>query len=260
MAVPTYRRRIRITTAPGKARADIEDDAHRFGVALLHDGTKVTAIRGEGLRTPWTLCIDAARQVERLIGMPLTPDPAAIYKYTDGTQQCTHAFDVAGLAIAHAYRGTPQRQYDIDVPYPVLSHDAPKTVTLHRDGHLVLKWSVEAGVVTFPPPYAGHDLASIQRWAKSALPDPDDYEAVVVARRATHISGVKTTDLDQRKSAGDGGSSMGRCFVFQPERAYVAWRIRGNTRDFSDGSDKMLSDLETIAPDGLGPMPEDDNP
>jgi hypothetical protein len=52
MAVPTYRRRIRITTAPGKARADIEDDAHRFGVALLHDGVKVTAIRGEGLRTP----------------------------------------------------------------------------------------------------------------------------------------------------------------------------------------------------------------
>ena len=77
----------------------------------------------------------------------------------------------------------------------------------------------------------------------------------MVARRATHISGVKTTDLDQRKSAGDGGSSMGRCWVFQPERAYVAWRIKGNTRDFSEGSDKMLSDLETIAPDGLGPMP-----
>ncbi len=145
MAVATYRRRIRITTAPGKARADIEDDAHRFGVALLHDGAKVTAIRGEGLRTPWTLCIDAAKQVERLIGMPLTPDPAAIYKYTNGTQQCTHAFDVAGLAIAHAYRGTPQRQYDIDVPYPVLSHDAPKTVTLHRDGQLVAEMERRGG-------------------------------------------------------------------------------------------------------------------
>jgi hypothetical protein len=255
MAIPTYRRRIRITTAPGKARADIEDDAHRYGVALLHDGNKVTAIRGEGLRTPWTLCIDAAKLVDRLIGMPLTADPAAIYKYTDGTQQCTHAFDVAGLAIAHAYRGTPQRQYDIDVPYPVLSYDLPKTVTLYRDGQLVLQWTVEGGVVTSPPRYAGQDLAGILRWARTTLPDPDDYEAVVVARRATHISGVKTTDLDQRQSAGEGGSSMGRCWVFQPERAYVAWRIKGNTRDFSEGTDQMLSDLETIAPDGLGPMP-----
>jgi hypothetical protein len=225
MAIPTYRRRIRITTAPGKARADIEDDAHRYGVALLHDGNKVTAIRGEGLRTPWTLCIDAAKLVDRLIG------------------------------IAHAYRGTPQRQYDIDVPYPVLSYDLPKTVTLYRDGQLVLQWTVEGGVVTSPPRYAGQDLAGILRWARTTLPDPDDYEAVVVARRATHISGVKTTDLDQRQSAGEGGSSMGRCWVFQPERAYVAWRIKGNTRDFSEGTDQMLSDLETIAPDGLGPMP-----
>jgi len=48
---------------------------------------------------------------------------------------------------------------------------------------------------------------------------------------------------------------MGRCWVFQPERAAAAWRIRGNTRDFTQGPDQMLSDLETIAPDGLGPMP-----
>ncbi|MGO9058525.1 MAG: hypothetical protein ACLQU2_14235 [Candidatus Binataceae bacterium] len=261
MAVPTYRRRIRITTAPGKARADIEDDAHRFGVALVHDGTKVTAIRGEGLRTPWTLCIDAALLVERLIGMALTPDAAAIYKHTDGTRQCTHAFDVAGLAIAHAFRGTQQRQYDIDVPYPVLSVEAPKTVTLHRDGQLVLRWTVDNGVITSPAAYAGQDLGGVVRWARTALPDPDDYEAVVVLRRATHISGVKTQDMDQRVSAADGGRSMGRCWVFQPERAAVAWRIRGNTRDFSEGPEPMLTDLETIAPDGLGPMPtpEDHN-
>jgi hypothetical protein len=261
MPIPTYRRRIRITTAPGKARADIEDDPHRYGVALVHDGTKVTAIRGEGLRTPWTLCIDAARLVDRLVGMPLTPDAAAIYKYTDGTQQCTHAFDVAGLAIAHAFRGTPHRQYDIDVPYPTPSFDMPKTVTLLRDGKLALRWTVEAGVVTSPEPYAGQNLADILRWARRELTDPDEYEAVVVARRASYISGVKTVDLDLRVSAADGGQSMGRCWVFQPERAQVAWRIRGNTRDFTQSADPMLSDLERIAPDGLGPMPtpDDDN-
>ncbi len=259
MSVPTYRRRIRITTASGMARADIEDDAHRYGVALLHDGHKVTAIRGEGLRTPWTLCIDAARLVDRLVGMPLTADAAAIYKYTDGRFQCTHAFDVAGLGIAHAFRGTPHRQYDIDVPYPVLDHNARKTITLLRDEKLALQWTVEAGMIISPAPFAGQSLADVVRWAKTTFTDPDDYEAVVVARRATHISGVKTQDLDQRVSAADGGQSMGRCWVFQPERAAVAWRIRGNTRDFSEGADPMLSDLDTIAPDGLGPMPENPN-
>jgi hypothetical protein len=191
--------------------------------------------------------------------MALTPDAAAIYKQTDGTHQCTHAFDVAGLAIAHAFRGTPRRQYDIDVPYPVLSVDAPKTVTLHRDGQLVLRWTVDNGVITSPAPYGRQDLGGIVRWARTALPDPDDYEAVVVLRRATYISGVKTQDMDQRVSAADGGRSMGRCWVFQPERADVAWRIKGNTRDFTESQEPMLSDLETIAPDGLGPMPEEDN-
>jgi hypothetical protein len=255
MAIPTYRRRIRITTAPGRARADIEDDAHRYGVALVHDGSKVTAIRGEGLRTPWTLCVDAALLVDRLVGMPLTSDPAAIYKYTDGRFQCTHAFDVAGLAVAHAYRGTPRRQYDIDVPYPTLEPNARKTLTLLRDGQLALQWTVEAGMIVEPAPYAGQSLADVVRWAKKNLSDPDDYEAVVIARRATHISGVKTQDLDTRVSAADGGQSMGRCWVFQPERAAVAWRIRGNTRDFTASAEPMLSDLQTIAPDGLGPMP-----
>jgi hypothetical protein len=259
MPHPTYRRRIRITTAPGKARADIEDDAHRYGVALVHDGARVTAIRGEGLRTPWTLCIEAARLVDRLVGMPLTSDPAAIYKYTDGTQQCTHAFDVAGLAIAHACRGTARREYDIDVPYPVMEPNARKTVTVLRDGTPALQWTVEGGMIIAPEPFAGRNLGEVVRWARRALTDPDDYEAVVVARRATYISGVKTQDLDQRVSAADGGQSMGRCWVFQPERAAVSWRIRGNTRDFTSSAAPMLADLETIAPDGLGPMPREDS-
>ncbi|HEY2107186.1 MAG TPA: hypothetical protein VGH29_15410 [Candidatus Binataceae bacterium] len=260
MPHPTYRRRIRITTAPGKARADIEDDAHRYGIALIHDDRKVTAIRGEGLRTPWTLCVDAAKLVDRLVGMPLTSDAAAIYKYTDGTLQCTHAFDVAGLAIAHAFRGTPQRQYDIDVPYPVLEPNARKTVTVLRDGRPALQWTVEGGIIISPAPFAGRNLGEVVRWARKELTDPDDYEAVVVARRATHISGVKTQDLDQRVSAADGGQSMGRCWVFQPQRAAAAWRIRGNTRDFTPSADPMLTDLDTIAPDGLGPMPAPEDP
>src|SRR5690606_20541627 len=49
-----YRRSLLIVTRePGVVVADLEDDFHRFRVVLEHDGARVTAVSGEGLRTPW---------------------------------------------------------------------------------------------------------------------------------------------------------------------------------------------------------------
>ncbi|MDB5968420.1 MAG: hypothetical protein JWQ90_870 [Hydrocarboniphaga sp.] len=36
-----YRRRLRIVTGPGWARADLEDDPHRYGVEVHHDGADI---------------------------------------------------------------------------------------------------------------------------------------------------------------------------------------------------------------------------
>jgi len=41
-----YRRRIRIATSPGQARADLEDDPHRYGVIVRHDGEHLTGVEG----------------------------------------------------------------------------------------------------------------------------------------------------------------------------------------------------------------------
>src|SRR6266511_3842032 len=97
-----YRRRIRIRTAAGIARADLEDDPHRYAVIVRHDGERVSAIEGRTVRTPWTSCREATSVLDRLVGIPLSPNPLAVYASTNGREQCTHLFDLAGLAIAHA--------------------------------------------------------------------------------------------------------------------------------------------------------------
>jgi hypothetical protein len=240
-----YRRRIRSSTAPGFARADIEDDPHRYGVIVHHDGERITAIEGVPLRTPWDLCVDAAQQLQLLIGMPLAPSPTAVHRYTRAAQQCTHMFDVAGVAVAHAARGIAARQYDVEVP--VTAVDGISELYLRRDGELILHWRVERDVIVAPAEFAGRDVRTLQKWAETALNDPDQYEAVVLLRRAMKIAACRYYDLDTAPVAsaiGDVDQVMGGCFVYQPGVAERAARKIGSMRDFTRHPELMLRDLD----------------
>jgi len=123
-----YRRHIRLHAAPGAVRADMEDDSHRFGVIVRHDGRVVRAVEGLPMRTPWTLCSGARDLLSALVGMQLAPTPLAAARHTDQKQQCTHMFDLATLAVAHAARGIAGREYHIEAPWYLL--DGPRTITL----------------------------------------------------------------------------------------------------------------------------------
>jgi hypothetical protein len=237
-----YRRRIRIQTGPGEARADLEDDPHRYGVVIRHDGERVTAIGGLTLRTPWTLCREAARVLDRLLGMPLSSNPLAVYRYADGRVQCTHLFDIAGLAIAHAARGTLLRQYDIDVP--CFNPMGARTARLRRDGHELLWWTVEDTRITAPTHFAGRNLRNMMPWVEERFADVDDFEAIVVLRRAVNISGSRAYDLDAMPHAQATGHVTGACYVFQPGVAERAVRVFGSTLDFGESPEHLLADLE----------------
>ena len=66
--------------------------------------------------------------------------------------QCTHQFDLAGLAVAHATRDDEQRQYDIEVP-PATS-PAVGGRCAWRDGELLLEWTITyGGGLTAPSPF-----------------------------------------------------------------------------------------------------------
>lgn len=236
-----YRRRIRIHTEPGYARADLEDDPHRYGIALHHDGERVTRIKAYPLRTPWTLCVAAEANLQRLVGMPLSADPTALFRHTAPGEQCTHMFDTAGLAIAHAARGTRLRQYDIEAPY--WRFGGPRELHLSRDGEPLMSWTVEDRQILAPQPYAGQDWQKMLNWARHHFGDIDDIEAVVVLRRAVMISHGRTVSLDTISNAAQTGHVGGACYVFHPGVAEHAMRKPGSTLDFTDRPEALLADL-----------------
>jgi hypothetical protein len=235
-----YRRRVRIETGAGTARAEMEDDPHRYGATLHHEGGVITAVEGRALRTPWSACGEAVALLQKLVGVPLHPDPQQVYRHTNGRLQCTHLFDLAGLAAAHAARGIAARTYDAEVPCidPVLPRDA----VLRVDGEEALRWSLKRTRIVGPPSFAGQDVTTMMAWAKQRFIDRDRFEAVLVLRRAVFVSGNRRHDLDLMARASDTGHTIGACHVFSSGVVDRAVRLPGTTRDFSDPGVGMLTD------------------
>lgn len=219
-------RTVRISTRHGEARAVVEDDFHHFRVSVFHDGKVVTSVTGEAPRHPWTLCAYAATRLSELVGMPLSSRAQAVAQYAAPRLQCTHQFDLAGLAVAAAARGIARRRYDVSVTDPV---DERRTATLSRDGRVLLSWTLQHTLILDPPPFKGRALrAEFAAWASENLSE-DECEAALVLRRAIFISGGREVDLDQLVHA----SATGGCIVNQPKNAERALRMKGATIDFS---------------------------
>jgi hypothetical protein len=244
-----YRRRIRVVArAPDTVEAGIEDDFHHFRVTLHHDGVNVRDVSSEAHRIPWTTCTDAGAQLQLLAGMPLEASCLAAGRWTSPSQQCTHMFDLAGLAAAHAYRratddrAASSRQYDAVVPYES-RRGARREVTLARDRTVLLHWIIERDQVVDPPPYSEVPFTGgFFRWADTALP-PDDAEAAIVLRRACTIGMGRGMDQDVWSSAAEiSAGPTGVCYSQQPQRRDVAFRVRGNIADFDSDPEALLAD------------------
>jgi hypothetical protein len=236
-----YRRRIRLVARGDAVRADLEDDFHRFGVVLRHDGARVAEARGESFRFPWATCPGASARIEELARLPLLARAADLSAHTDVRLHCTHMYDLFALALAHAAAGRRRRQYDVAVPDRTERRTAP---TLHRDGELVLAWRVEGHGVVDPPPFAGLALRGrpFLAWIGANL-DPDAAEAALVLRRAIYIALGRGTDLDAVESADRITPIAGAsCHSMQPGIAEHAHRIRNATRDFTTRPDTLLPD------------------
>lgn len=229
----------------------LEDDFHYFVVTVHHDGAVVTGIASEAFRWPWTTCPGAGDQLQLLVGMPLSPRCLAVGDITNPRLQCTHQFDLAGLAVAHATRDVEVRQYDATVPFGAQS-GGPQAVTLLRDGVEALAWTLDGHACVDPEPYASAPWrGGFLRWADAAL-EVDDAEAAVVLRRACDISLGRGADLRSYRSAGELAiGASGVCYTFQPETAAVAYRQRGTIVDWDGHVDEMLAG-------GPHPAPRDD--
>lgn len=235
-----YLRRI-VLTAPDQrtVTADLEDDFHRFGLVLRHDGHHVVSCEGDAVRYPWTECPGATEPLRAVSGVPLHERGNTIADRVSPSANCTHLFDLAALAVAHAAARRSRREYVAVVPD---RDDAWRTTaTLRRDGNVVLEWELEGLEVRSEGPFHGLRLrGGFQRWTSEML-EPEDAESALVLRRACEISMGRNTPWDRLPAAIDVGEFMlGVCHTFQPGRAEVALRVKGSTRDFSQDPARLL--------------------
>jgi hypothetical protein len=241
----SYRRRIRtVITDDGVVDAGLEDDFHFFTVTLRHDGEHVTAMEGGARRWPWSTCPDAAGPLRSLEGMPLSRRCLAVGDHGDPRLNCTHMFDLAGLAVAHAARGGPigtERQYDVQIPYAAQfggEHD----VRVWRDGELVHTWTLDGRDCITPPPFSEVPWrGGFLRWADRTF-EPEESEPVIVLRRACDIGIGRGMDLDGYDTAEELAPMMrGICYSMQPEQIPVALRNKDSAKDYDSNPDALLA-------------------
>jgi hypothetical protein len=237
-----YRRRVRIVGTEGRCSVDIEDDQHRFGADIDHDGAKVLAVHGRAPRTPWTTCPAAIAQLQILVGTPLLPSPFAVLRQVVLAQQCTHLVDMAVLAVAAAARGLRYRQYDATLSIEDRDGSDWRTGTLERSDGGTTRWTFRDGFVVEPESYAGLEMRRAASWIGDHSDDPDIIEEAFVMQRSLLVAGGRRVRLDVVHQASDQVWMLGACYSFQPDRVDRAKRIVGSSRTFADPDD-LLTDL-----------------
>jgi len=217
-----------------QARAAMEDDFHNFRAEVTIENSIVVSARSESPRFPWATCPAGARHVGMLVGKPASALAHSVTRLVNPRDQCTHALDLTGLAIAGAVRKDRLVEYRAAVPCRV---DERTQATITRNGTLILSWDVDGIVITYPAPYSSHGLLDgFSTWAIETL-DPLTAEAALILRRCVCISLGRVQDLDAVAHS----SGLGRCYTEQPHRAPNATRMIGSTHDFTENSDTLGS-------------------
>ena len=240
-----FRRRIRLVNVDSTCTVgELEDDCHHFRVELHHDGARIIAADGHHFRGPWTTCRHAPEPLRAIEGQPMRANASALGDYTDPRANCTHLFDLTGLAMAHSFRPEPERQYDMlvtDMTGPTLAQEA----VIWRDGEEIVRWQLEQREVVAPPEWAGAPLRNkFIRWAGERL-DADTAEAAIALRRVIDIAMSRIADLDHVETAASITSTdmMGRCMTYSPQHISVALRVKGSARSWEHHGHLLLSDM-----------------
>jgi hypothetical protein len=145
-------------------------------------------------------------------------------------------FEMAGLAVTQAARGTGPRRYDAFVADPA---EGRQIAELLCDGERILAWVLEDGVIAEPAEHRGRKPSNFRSRGLAEI-SPAAAEAILLLRRAVMAAKARGADIDQYPTAAD-VSPGGACFVFRPGVAELARRRYGSVSDFSAG---------------LGPLPD----
>lgn len=241
-----FRRRIRLVNVDASCTVgELEDDCHHFRVELHHDGVTIMSAAGEYLRGPWTTCQAAGAPLRAIEGHPLHPQASTIGAYAEARDNCTHLFDLTGLAMAQVFRPQPGRQYDMVVTDMQGPPSFAQEAVIWCDGTEVVRWQLEQREVVAPEAWAGAPLRNkFIRWAEAQV-DHDTAEAAIALRRVVDIAMSRMGDLDRfdRAEGVTSSAMMGRCMTYSPKNVAVALRVKGSARSWHDHGHLMLADM-----------------
>jgi hypothetical protein len=233
--LPGFRRRFRITPAPGVVCGEVEDDYHCMSVTVCHLNGVTTCIRPVLERAPWSTCPGAVDQLKRTFsGLPL----AAYAERGRRRENCTHLHDLATLAAIHAF-DTEQLVYDILVTDPL---DARREVELRRNAEVMFRWTMIDGCIVEPSDLHGLTLDKLNPWIASL--DVHRQEAARLLRWGAMIANGRTIPLERQS---DASRMPPNCYTFQPDRSVHARRV-GVIRDFAPGAAQPLQPSSSIKP------------
>jgi hypothetical protein len=236
---PGFWRRIALIPRPGLVVAGLEDDVHRFALAIAHRDGVVTRVQARAERAPWSACPDAGA----FIASELTGQALDAVAARDPREHCTHLYDLAVLCAARAHDRRPTL-FDMQVADRA---EGRTSATLLEDAEPKLQWRVSDGVIRGPEAWAGRSLRELSRW-KAEL-SPQDALRAMLLRRAVFVSGARAQPEVLGGTAADRGPSrMGACFTYQMPRAAEAVQAASWRRDFSAGSEGPLQGFD---PDSL---------
>jgi hypothetical protein len=238
---PGFWRRIALHPRPGVVVAGLEDDVHRFALAITHSEGVITSVRTTAERTPWSTCPAAGG----FIATQLTGQRLETVAARDPREHCTHFYDLAVLCAARA-EDHHSTLFDMQVADRV---DGRTSATLLEDAEPKLWWRVRDSVIQEPGAWAGRSLRELSRW-KAEL-SADDALRAMLLRRAVFVSGARAQpEVIVGTAAERGQVRLGACYTYQMPRAAEAVHSAAWRRDFSLAREPPL---EGFDPDALAP-------
>lgn len=234
-----FRRRIRLIGEPGRVTGELEDNCHGFRCTVFHDGRAVTDVQAEGLRIPYNTCAGAAEPIKALIGIELDRDPKIINETVDPRANCTHIYDLAVLAIAHASRGATTRLYDVRVDD---ERDGAAEAVVRCNGKVAHCWQIAQWQVLEPTELRGRPLfKGFAAWANETFAG-DEREAAFVLHKGVFVSASRRYDIDRfaGQPAIENPQMRGVCYTYSTGVVESAVRLADTVRDFSNCPEELL--------------------
>lgn len=245
-----FRRRIRLARKgdhnSGQVHGALEDCNHGFQSTVFYQNGRVTDIKPQFMRIPFTTCDGAWQPLQKLQGASVGASPSELLLMAPPLSNCTHLHDLTLLAIAHTQRENEVVEYDVEVTDATAGISDLRVWRSTNDGNknLVHHWQSLNYAVSSPIELKDKPLfMGFSRWANEKFSGIEN-EAAFVLQKGNLVSIGRMLDVEAMTGsrAADENDRVA-CFTYSPENSSLAIRIGNTVRDFTTNEEKLLKFL-----------------